>query len=333
MPQRQEARQEPAPLNTLVNNPYGFSSLNYPSDIENLSHAILFNVMIQDSTKDLSANKSQLAQGTNGQPVGSRTAELTKGNLLGLTRRTKRSKTAISLYVPETVVFDDKQSYQQMNLLDTLGIAGTTAATGSSSLAGASGGMGAGGAVAATLGASAAVAAGDLLGSAARRVLDRGGVAGSILNAATSVSSLKTAANIVGFAINPVIEVLYQNPQLRSFNFDFVFAPRSSKEADDVWSIIYQFRRHSAPELLAKGTMFIPPSEFEITFLRKTGTGFAENTNIPRISTCVLETVQTDYASVGNFTTFTDGMPIQIRMRLSFKELNIITREAIDRGY
>jgi len=332
MTQRQEARQEPAPLNTLVNNPYGFSSLNYPSDIENLSHAMLFNVMIQDSTRDLSANKSQLAQGPNGQPVGSRTAELTKGNLLGLSRRTKRSKTAISLYVPETVVFDDRQSYQQMNMLDTLGIAGTGAATLLSKAPSATRSEAAIGAVA---GAAAALS-GSRMAEAGLRFLGSsgaGGFLGRLAADATSVSNLKTAANIVGFAINPVIEVLYQNPQLRSFNFDFVFAPRSSKEADNVWSIIYQFRRHSAPELLAMGTMFIPPSEFEITFLRKTGTGFAENTNIPRISTCVLETVQTDYASVGNFTTFTDGMPVQIRMRLSFKELNIITREAIDRGY
>jgi len=58
-----------------------------------------------------------------------------------------------------------------------------------------------------------------------------------------------------------------------------------------------------------------------------------ENTNIPRMSTCVLENVQTDYASAGTFATFEDGMPIQIRMRLVFQELNIITRDAVDRGY
>ena len=140
---------------------------------------------------------------------------------------------------------------------------------------------------------------------------------------------------------------------LRTYNFEFVFSPRSQREADMVWQIIYEFRRHSAPEFAKSvslnltnnpansfgstgelgGLILIPPSEFDITFLRKTPSGFIENTNIPRMSTCVLSQVQVDYASSGSFVTFEDGMPVQTRMALSFIELNIITREAIDKGY
>jgi hypothetical protein len=339
--QRLQARQDVGPLDNLGTNKYKFSSLNYPSDIESLSHAMLFNILIQDATKDRDAGKAALApSGSNGQPVGSRTAELNKGNFLGLTRRTKRSTTAISLYVPETVVFDNKQTYQQMNMLDTLGIGGTLAATGLSKAAGAMNITSGAGALGATLGSSLALAgvsrATSAAAGAAEGLARRLGAFGNVVGAAvdaTKVSNLKTAANMIGFAVNPVIEVLYSSPVLRSFNFDFVFAPRSAEEANDVWSIIYQFRRHSAPELIASGVMFVPPSEFEITFLRKTGAGFAENTNMPRIASCVLEDIQVDYASAGSFVTFTDGMPVQIRMRLQFKELNIITREAIDKGY
>lgn len=332
--QRLQARQDVGPLDNLGTNKYKFSSLNYPSDIESLSHAMLFNILIQDATKDRDAGKATLApSGSNGQPVGSRTAELNKGNFLGLTRRTKRSTTAISLYVPETVVFDNKQTYQQMNMLDTLGIGGTLAATGLSKAAGAMNITSGAGALGATLGSSLALAGVNRGANAAEGLARRMGAFGNALADATKVSNLKTAANIIGFAVNPVIEVLYSSPVLRSFNFDFVFAPRSAEEANDVWSIIYQFRRHSAPELIASGVMFVPPSEFEITFLRKTGAGFAENTNMPRIASCVLEDIQVDYASAGSFVTFTDGMPVQIRMRLQFKELNIITREAIDKGY
>ncbi len=333
---RLQARPDTAPLSELGTSKFKFSSLNYPSDIETLSHAMLFNIMIQDATKDLAAGKAALApNGPNGQPVGSRTADLNKDNLLGLTRRTKRSTTAISLYVPETMVFDNKQNYQEMSMLDQLGILGAAGATALSS--GTSGVTSAAGAIGATLGSSLALSGINALQAGARRLLSRagpvgralGGVAGDALKA----SNLKQGAQISGFAVNPLIEVLYSSPSLRSFNFDFTFAPRSAEEANDVWSIIYQFRRHSAPELLAAGVMFVPPSEFEITFLRKTGGGFAENTNMPRISSCVLQDIQIDYASAGSFVTFTDGMPVQVRMRLQFKELNIITREAIDKGY
>lgn len=333
---RLQARPDTAPLSELGTSKFKFSSLNYPSDIETLSHAMLFNIMIQDATKDLAAGKAALApNGPNGQPVGSRTADLNKDNLLGLTRRTKRSTTAISLYVPETMVFDNKQNYQEMNMLDQLGILGAGAATALSK--GTAGVTSAAGALGATLGSSLALSGVNALQEGARRLISRAGPVGRAIGGAAGdalkASNLKQGAQIAGFAVNPIIEVLYSSPALRSFNFDFTFAPRSAEEANDVWSIIYQFRRHSAPELLAAGIMFVPPSEFEITFLRKTGGGFAENTNMPRISSCVLQDIQVDYASAGSFVTFTDGMPVQVRMRLQFKELNIITREAIDKGY
>jgi len=108
-----------------------------------------------------------------------------------------------------------------------------------------------------------------------------------------------------------------------------------------VWKIINEFRRHSSPEYLPDtyGTILTPPSEFQITFLRKTlsasgsGGGFIENTNLPRITSCVLSDVQVDYAPTGGYVTFEDGMPVQIRMRLVFIELHMITREMIDKGY
>jgi hypothetical protein len=340
---RQNARADVAPLTGLTESGFSFSSYSYPIDIETLSHAILFNVLVQSASKDITSRKVDIVKdGTTGSPVGSRTSDQIKNNVLGLTRKTQRTSTAIALYVPETVVFDSSQNYQTPNLLDTLGIAGTAAAT----LGSKANPTSSAGAIGATLAATGLVGASSMATGALGGALSdffrktnsttgQTSVASvaRIAGSALSVSNLKTGAQIVGFAVNPVIEVLYSSPNLRTFNFDFVFAPRSTEESDAVWNIIYQFRRHSSPELIAQGTLFIPPSEFEITFLRKTPSGFKENTNIPRMATCVLTSVQVDYASSGQFSTFTDGMPVQIRMRLSLKELNIITREAVDKGY
>lgn len=320
------------PLATLTNNPFQFSSFNYPIDMENLSHCMLFNINVNTKSKDLETGREQEAQN-----IARRQDRLT-ARQLGLTRRYKRVKRAISLYIPDTVVFDSRQQYEQASLIDKLGIAGTAVASGLSkagsdfgvgNVAGAVAGIGVvGGAVAAAISAAAgSTALAGILGAAA---LFR---TATYVDRTVTTPAVKELVKLSGYALNPVIEVLYTAPQLRKFNFDFVFSPRSSQEADIVWKIIYEFRRHSAPELFANGVLFIPPSEFEITFLRKTTGGFVENTNIPRMTTCVLEDVQVDYASSGSFATFEDGMPVQIRMRLNFVELNLITREAVDKGY
>ena len=344
-----------APLASLDarNNKFLFSSINYPIDIEKLSHAMLFNINIQESSEDRpggSVSREQLPD-PNFEILGSRQQVTTKKiqsgffGSYGLTKRTKRIKRAISLYVPETIVFDDRQDYETPSLMDKYGIGGA-AAVSTMSAAGlgpsaAVAGIGAAGLTAAAIPLIAAVGM-EAVGSAA---LSAAGM-GRIFPSPTKI--LKTTAQIFGYALNPVIEVLYSGPRLRSFNFDFTFAPRNQQEADAVWSIIYEFRRHAAPEIFAKGLLLVPPSEFEITFLRKTppsaqtteiggrgyaGGSFVENTNMPRISTCVLRNVQVDYASAGSFVTFDDGMPIQIRMRLEMQETQQLTKEAIDMGY
>lgn len=322
---------ERGPLYSLTENKYKFSSLNYPKDIENLSHSILFNILIQNYSKDVKTNKVQRLTETTGELLKGRTSRLTSNNALGLNRKTSVSNMAISLYVPDSLVFDNSQQYQTPSLISELGIAGTAAASATSvaEITSASGAIGS------MMGAILGQAGLDTLKTTfGRSKFGReltNSVVGELAN--RSLSRAKIGTQLAGFAINPVIEVLYTAPTLRQFNFDFVFAPRSSQEADDVWEIIYNFRRHSAPELDFKGLLFIPPSEFEISFLRRTTSGFVENTNIPRIATCVLRDVQVDYASSGSFVTYSDGMPVQIRMRLQFQELNMITREAIDEGY
>lgn len=329
MATRQQPRNDaPAPLQSLQGNPYQFSSINYPIDIEDISHTMLFNINVHESSKDLTVGLSPgETPATREIPSGETPRyKKTKQGLLGLTRRTTRVARAISLYVPETVVFDSKQQYESPSLLDKLGLGGTALASVASSTQEGIGTLATLGIAGGATAVAAALAGGAAVTGAAR-------ILSSIDQTITSAA--KTGAQILGFAINPIIEVLYQAPTLRTFNFDFVFAPRSEQEADAVWNIIYEFRRHSAPEFLegSGGVILVPPSDFDITFMRKVESGFVENTNMPRMTSCVCEDVQVDYAAAGQFSTYTDGMPVQIRMRLSFKEIDIITREKIDRGY
>ena len=52
-----------------------------------------------------------------------------------------------------------------------------------------------------------------------------------------------------GQATNPYMEVLFEQMGLRSFTYNFTFAPRNADETEDVQRIIKMFRFHLAPEL------------------------------------------------------------------------------------
>ena len=139
-----------------------------------------------------------------------------------------------------------------------------------------------------------------------------------------------------GFVTNPMIEVVYSSPSLRTFRFDFAFYPQSQKEALAVQKIIQTFQFHQAPEVLNNGTngyFLVPPSEFDIEFYYA-GT---ENVNIPSISTCVLTSMDVDYAPNG-FTAYEinnepasyggTGMPVAIKMSLEFKETTMVFKSS-----
>ena len=61
--------------------------------------------------------------------------------------------------------------------------------------------------------------------------------------------------------------------------------------------------------------------------------GGTENSNLNKISECVLESVDVTYGGDRYQTVGGDGMPQSTKMSLKFKELEIITRDLIEQGY
>jgi hypothetical protein len=135
---------------------------------------------------------------------------------------------------------------------------------------------------------------------------------------------------------NPMLELIYSQPQLRTFQFDFKFYPRDEREALEVQNIIERLRFHQAPEIKSgtTGYFLIPPSEFDIKFYYNGSI----NPNIDKLSTCVLEQIIINYAPQG-FTAYESanelkpglgrtGMPVAIEMQLVFKETQIMTKDS-----
>lgn len=142
---------------------------------------------------------------------------------------------------------------------------------------------------------------------------------------------------------NPNVEVLFKGVQNRSFQFQFKFSPKNEGEVETIAKIIQAFRFHKAPEI--KGDAVIGrhlkyPSEFDIGFYFVQEQGdqnglrsAVENPFLPKLATCVLTSVESNYNGSGTWTVHENGMPVEIDMTLSFTELEIITKDRVLQGY
>ena len=135
---------------------------------------------------------------------------------------------------------------------------------------------------------------------------------------------------VSGTAANPKKEQLFRNVDFRTFSFNYQFFPRSKEEAQKVQAIIKTFKLHMHPEFKdASHFLYTYPSEFDIYYYQNG----QENMNIHRHTSCVLTDMNISYTPQGILSTFEDGMPTQINVQLQFKELALLTKEAIADGY
>jgi len=173
--------------------------------------------------------------------------------------------------------------------------------------------------------ALASGAAGAFLGAAAGAGLY------SITNAIGS--ALGQASTLAGHPINPKLEILFSGREQRQFVFELLMSPTNKTEAETITNIIKILRFLGSPSLSGNTGLgqyfFIPPAQFDISFWYNGKV----NTNVPRIKTCALEVIETDFAPTGSYSTFSTGHPVQTRLSLGFREIEIITQEDVGEGY
>ena len=230
-------------------------------------------------------------------------------------KTTRLTKDAIALYMPDTLLFNYSQSYDQISPGKEM-VAQVAAAGRAAMEAYEQGGASAAGGSVLKSGAEAAT---QVLGTAAGQALG-------------SQGSAQVALAALGRVQNPMLEMIYQSPNFRTFQFDFLFYPRDEREAIEVQRILERFRFHQAPERL-EGGFLIPPAEFDIKFYYRG----EENNNIPQIATCVLTTIDMNYAPNGwsayevpgenNPSLGRTGMPVAIQLTLQFQETSYLTKE------
>lgn len=230
----------------------------------------------------------------------------------GFGRKTTRTSKAIRIYMPDTLAWNYTHNFKDASFAGVSGaIIGAVSKAASSMQQGYKNGGG-------MEGALKALPLGEIVGKVGGAILE------DIAGAVVDVDLVRSG---FGLALNPQISVIYETPSLRSFNFEFMFAPRNAQEAAQALDIIKTFKFHAAPEIPTDsllGRYLIPPSEFDIEF---------SVTNMGKISTCVLEDIAIDYGSSGA-AFYKDGNPVYTRLNLKFKELEFVSKQMIkDGGY
>ncbi len=132
-----------------------------------------------------------------------------------------------------------------------------------------------------------------------------------------NVSINQLLARESGQVFNPNMELLFNGPTLRNFNFTFKMMPRSSSEAEEIKHIIRFFKRGMAPKA-GSGNLFLKtPNVFELRYRQGNG----EHQFLHRFKQCFLENISVNYTGEGVYSTYDDGTPVSMEMTLAFKEL------------
>ena len=148
---------------------------------------------------------------------------------------------------------------------------------------------------------------------------------------------LKAAAEMrSGVVLSDRMELAFQGIDKRTFQYEFKMNPKSEDEAKEIRNIIHAFKVNMLPEFEGSdshGRALIVPNTFDIEY----HWNGAENQFLHKISTCVLESMNVSYGG-DKYKTHAgvsgDGAPpIDTTLSLTFKELELITREKASEGF
>ena len=144
----------------------------------------------------------------------------------------------------------------------------------------------------------------------------------------SQVSAKSVISRSTGQILNNNLELLFSGVNLRSFPFTFTFSPRSPKESDTVKAIIRSLKMSMAAKAgefngSAQGIFLKSPDLFQLDYLK-------DGKNHPflnRFKLTALTGMSVNYTNAGTYASYNDGTPVNLRMNLTFKEINPIYHE------
>jgi hypothetical protein len=315
----------------LDKDPFSYGIVHYPSEITNLGtgHYMIFDIILNQKTKFLDRKNTGTTPTFLSKDI-TPLADLRTGGLdltineaaSRLANRITKVDTGLqSINTTHTFVSDSIILYTPPQIKTTYNASYDQAETGLLGFFGVNK-------------ASDLISTGPEAAKAFGRQIATAGLSG--IAGVGDFNALKTKTS--GEAVNPNLEMVFKSVPFREFSYTFEFAPRNQKELNDVQKILQLFRFHMQPEISTTsddtyGNYLIVPSEFQLTYMYMD----KQNSYIPKISRCVLKTMEIDHSPEGVFSTYkgdeNGAHPVITKLTLTFGETEIMTKEKITKGF
>ena len=140
-----------------------------------------------------------------------------------------------------------------------------------------------------------------------------------------NISAQSVVTRATGQILNNNLELLFKGVNLRSFPYSITFSPRNPKESRVVKSIIRSLKMSMAAKAGefnggAQGIFLKSPDVFQLRYLRDG----RDHPFLNRFKLCALTGLNLNYTNAGTYSSYEDGTPVNIRMDVTFKEINPI---------
>ena len=135
-----------------------------------------------------------------------------------------------------------------------------------------------------------------------------------------------------GTVLNPNLELLFEGPTLRTFNFNFRLTPRTRTESVVIKNIIKSFKRNMAAQRSESDLFLLTPNVYKIEYIYGGLTPPSQPGGHPymnKIKPCALRSFNVNYGPDGAYMTYPDGSMTCYEIQLQFGELEPIYADEI----
>ena len=162
---------------------------------------------------------------------------------------------------------------------------------------------------------------------AAEKIVSRLGNNSEVVKTAIGEAMAGKAAGVQGLLartrgaiFNPNLELLFDKPTLRGFQFSFDLVPRNKEEADEVVKIIRFFKQGMSPIRSEANLFLLAPYVFQVHYILKGDTS-KDHPYIGKMKECAMTNFAVDYTPQQNYSTLTDGYMTAYKITMDLKEL------------
>ena len=158
------------------------------------------------------------------------------------------------------------------------------------------------------------------LGSKVNEALNETGVKAAV---AAYFAGQAVGANLQGRlngqVINPNLELLFNGPNLRTFNFNFRLTPRFKEESEVIRQIIFAFKRNMSVQRTSANLFLRSPRLFQLEYIYKEG---GQHPYLNKFKPCAMTNFQVNYTPDGSYATFDEtGSLTAYDLTMSFSEI------------